>query len=141
MSHRPPRFTLFPYTTLFRSRSLRGSGRKKNVRPEGLELSASLLDGNAVIQAANGVKPENGAAADIEFSALNEGHGRERNSNIRRLARRQAREPLASDADNRERMALDANLLADNIERAAETAPPEFIADNGDLRGYPATGI
>ncbi len=31
-------------------------------------------------------------------------------------------------------MALNANLLSDNVGRAAEAALPEFIADNCDLR-------
>ena len=116
------------------SGSLRGSRGEKYVWPEGLKLRASLLDGDAVLEAADRMEPEKRVALKIKCSALNEGHGREWNGNIWRLTCRQAGEPLASDADNRERMPLDANLLSDNVASAAEAALPEFIPDNGDLR-------
>src|SRR2546425_7832758 len=41
MIRRPPRSTLFPYTTLFRSQSLRGTGRRAVVR----EADATALVG------------------------------------------------------------------------------------------------
>src|SRR2546422_2126211 len=42
MIRRPPRSTLFPYTTLFRSRTSTATRRRKSSRPAGDDLRVSL---------------------------------------------------------------------------------------------------
>src|SRR3712207_7296766 len=55
MIRRPPRSTLFPYTTLFRSRLRRGPARQDEVRPEApaqrLQLAGAGRDRDLVPEA------------------------------------------------------------------------------------------
>jgi len=111
-----------------------GRGRsEKYVGPEGLELSASLFDGDSVLQAANGMEPEDRAAFQIEAARRNERYGWEGNGNFGRLAGHEAAEPLAGDANDCERMAFDADLFTHDIGSGAELALPKLIADDSDL--------
>src|SRR5258708_16904491 len=97
--------------------SLRGGRGEKYVRPEGLELGASLFDSDAVLQAGNGIEPEDRAACHIEAAGRNERYGRKRNGKFRRLPGREAGEPFAGGAHERERMAFDTGLLTLDVAR------------------------
>src|SRR5258708_22160474 len=44
MIRRPPRSTLFPYTTLFRSRLAQGDGHLRAEGPEGIVTPAELIE-------------------------------------------------------------------------------------------------
>ena len=99
-----------------RSGGLGGSCGEKEFRPEGLELSASLLDSDAVLETTDNRQPKYGTAVESEFIPLSElGVGGDGNSDVGRLAGGHSRKPFSSDADNREGTALDANLFSDNV--------------------------
>src|SRR3712207_8698810 len=44
MIRRPPRSTLFPYTTLFRSLEIRAADRRRRLRPERQRTAAAVLE-------------------------------------------------------------------------------------------------
>src|SRR2546427_2856219 len=57
MIRRPPRSTLFPYTTLFRSRAVRVLGGQTLTVPIKMQSSAVVLTGITVTAAANPIVP------------------------------------------------------------------------------------
>src|SRR2546422_10648237 len=66
MIRRPPRSTLFPYTTLFRSRAAGEVGRAAGVHVEiatagAMDLLLDRLDGGIVVCGANGLEGPGGA--------------------------------------------------------------------------------
>src|SRR3712207_7970489 len=82
MIRRPPRSTLFPYTTLFRSRELAQCAEILEVRREGVEparveeLPQPELDAGGVAQRAVAValRPELGRERDRKSTRLNSSH-------------------------------------------------------------------
>src|SRR5438105_7641145 len=77
MTRRPPISTLFPYTTLFRSRELRGiaSYGFADGRPKG-SLTAAEHSGRTSLEASlfREVRPECSAAVDRKSTRLNSSH-------------------------------------------------------------------
>src|SRR3712207_8105054 len=77
MIRRPPRSTLFPYTTLFRSRLLLGSGSTCNACREDDRRSAAILsvrpDGSGLRVVATGLRNPFGLA-DRKSTRLNSSH-------------------------------------------------------------------
>jgi hypothetical protein len=101
-----------------------------------------LRDSDTGLEASGDKEPEKTAILELEFVAFGErGKRRDGNRDVGWLAVGHAGEPFASDADDGERMAFDVDLFADDVEGASETALPEVVAENGDLRGGRGIGI
>src|SRR2546422_2199342 len=85
MIRRPPRSTLFPYTTLFRSRLERRAGaprvrEARNARNPGvahapLRRAGELVGGRGVLQGAERADPAGELALDRKSTRLNSSHG------------------------------------------------------------------
>src|SRR2546422_7169940 len=69
MIRRPPRSTLFPYTTLFRSLSPRRRRRPARAR------FTDCRPAPHAVRPAQGVRDEGGGAADRKSTRLNSSHG------------------------------------------------------------------
>src|SRR5690349_22566921 len=80
MTRRPPRSTLFPYTTLFRSEGVAHRARAvgEGQRREALGPVAAHPDGRAAADAARGGRPHGAVAGDLddrsEEQRLNSSH-------------------------------------------------------------------
>src|SRR5258708_7754616 len=112
-----------------RAGSLGGSRREEELRPEGLELSACLVNSDAILKAANDRQPKYGTGIESEFIPFRElGVCGDGNGDVGWPANAQSGEPLSRDTDNREGMAFDANLFPVYVERTAKATLPELVA-------------
>src|SRR5256885_4993796 len=119
----------FAGTQLPRAGSLGGSRGEEEFRPEGLELSACLINSDAILKAANDRQPKYGTGIESEFIPFRElGVCGDGNSDVGWPANAQSGEPLSCDTDNREGVAFDANLFPDYVERTAKATLPELVA-------------
>src|SRR2546427_2941459 len=134
MIRRPPRSTLFPYTTLFRSRGLLANLYGRDVRRrvcrevDDVELGVGRgLPGAAVLHPGHrvGDEPERAVRGDLEVRrrAENRVHQRKAREDPRRLSVR--------DVDDRDRV-----LSGREEERLARVVPGHFlvVADDHELR-------
>src|SRR3989442_8961600 len=82
MIRRPPRSTLFPYTTLFRSQGAhrggkRGQGRLQFLSIQDVEIAAALFQRDSWLEANYDLKPERESVAqDRKSTRLNSSHVR-----------------------------------------------------------------
>src|SRR2546422_7803611 len=76
MIRRPPRSTLFPYTTLFRSLSARGAGRARRLGQGARRRRRHQLDREeAARRAAHGGRHRDERGRDRKSTRLNSSHG------------------------------------------------------------------
>ncbi len=109
-----------------RASGLSGKRVFEESRPEGLNLRGDLLDVRAGLQAASDEEPEERTIFKVVELACACGDG-----DLGRCADDHACEPLASDADDSEELAVDANIFVDDAGIATEALLPELVTDDG----------
>src|SRR5256885_7324386 len=68
MIRRPPRSTLFPYTTLFRS--VPAAGDLRQPRRDGARVSSPILEVRELTRSFGGLRAVDGASLDVEAGSI-----------------------------------------------------------------------